>query len=56
MVLLVTMLVTTITITKLPVSGVLCGNIAEFALQAQVILLHPKQSDIATQHTRAGLR
>ncbi len=53
-------------ITKLPESSVLCGNITLFGvvedhlspalfdtlLWAQVILHHPKLSDIATQHTR----
>ncbi len=44
---------------KLPESGVLCDNITEFgvgrftwARRVKVIFRHPKQSNIATQHTR----
>ncbi len=49
-----------ITITQLPSSGVLYGNITEFGmaedhLSPQVILCHSKLSDIATQHTRRRL-
>ncbi len=47
------------TITKLPESGVLCDNITAFGVAedhlSPVIFRHPKQSDIATQHTRRRL-
>ncbi len=49
-------------ITKLPESDVLCDNITEFGVaedhmsqQDSCDLPHPKQSDIATQHTRRRL-
>ncbi len=42
-------------ITKLPESGVLCDNITEFGVAEDHLSPPPKQSDIATQHTRQRL-